>query len=58
MLIRVDYSQSYSNAQQDKTQSAYFGHQNFSIFTSFFYYSAKEHADLVTVPMSVISESN
>ena len=32
--------------------------QNFSIFTSCSYYLEKEHTDLVTVPMSVITESS
>lgn len=56
VLIHVDYSESYSNAQQDEIQSAYFGKQNFSIFTSCSYY--RDHEELKKVPMSVISESN
>lgn len=47
VLIHVDYSESYSNAQQ-----------NFSLFTSCSYYCEKEHADLVEVSMSVIGESS
>ena len=58
MLIHVSYSESYGNAPQDEIQSAYFGYQNFSIFTSCSYYREKELADLVAVPMSVISESS
>jgi len=56
VLIHVDYSESYSNAQQDEIQSAYFGQQNFSIFTSCSYY--RDHGELKNVPMSIISESN
>ena len=48
-LIHVDYSESYSNSQQDEVQSAYFGQQNFSIFTSCSYYRNSGE---------VISESN
>ena len=33
-LIHVDYSENYNNTQQDEIQSAYFGEQNFGIFTS------------------------
>lgn len=47
VLIHVDYSESYSNVQQ-----------NFSLFTSCSYYCEKEHADLVKVSMSVIGESS
>ena len=33
-LIYVDYSESYDNTVTHKIQSAYFGQQNLSIFTS------------------------
>ena len=54
-LINVDYSESYSNSQQDEVHSAYFGQQNFSIFTSCSYYPRD---NLTKVPMVVIRESN
>ena len=57
-LIHVDYSESYSNSQQDEVQSAYFGQQNFSISTSCSYYRGSGEDNLTKVPMAVISESN
>ena len=56
VLIYVNYSESYSKAQQDEIQSVYFEHQNFSVFTLFFYYREKEQAHLVNVPMIAISD--
>ena len=57
-LIHVDYSESHSDLQQDEVQSAYFGRQNFSIFTSCSYYRDSGVDSLTKVPMEVISESN
>ena len=57
-LIHVDHSESYSNSEQDEVQSAYFGEQNFSIFTSCSYYRDSGKDNLTKVPMAVISESN
>ena len=54
-LIHVDYSESYNNTQQDVIQSAYFGQQNFSIFTSYSYYREADQGDLVKIPIVVIS---
>ena len=54
-LTHVDYSESNSNSQQDKVQSAYFGQQNFSIFTSCSYCRDNGEDNLTNVP---ISESN
>ena len=33
-IIHVDYSENYKNKEQDEIQSAYFGHNSFSIFTA------------------------
>ena len=38
LLVHVDFAESYRNDQQDEIQSAYFGNQSFSLFTSFCYY--------------------
>ena len=57
-LIYVDYTESYSNLKQDEVQSAYFGQQNFSIFTSCSYYRNSGKDNLTKVPMAVISKSN
>ena len=34
VILRVDYSESYINTQQDEIQRAYFGNSTFSIFTA------------------------
>ena len=57
-LIHVDYSESYSNLEQDEVQSAYFGQQNFSIFTSCSYYCDSGEDNLTKVPVAGIRESN
>ena len=36
-IIHVDYSKNYKDKEQDEIQSAYFGHNSFSIFTACFY---------------------
>ena len=56
-LIHVDCSESYNNTQQDEIQSACFGQQNFSIFTSCSYYRESEQDDLTRIPI-LISESS
>ena len=50
-FVRVDYSETYNNTQQDEIQSAYFGQQNFSIFTSCSYYREAEQGDLAKIPI-------
>ena len=57
-LIHVDHSGSYNNTQQDEIQSAYFGQQNFNIFTSCSYYHEAKQGDLAKIPMTVISKSS
>ena len=34
LLVHVDFAESYRNDQQNEIQSAYFGNQSFSLFTS------------------------
>ena len=58
VLVHVDYSESYNNIHQDEIQSAYFGQQNFSTFTSGLYYCEAERGDLVKIAIAVISESS
>ena len=55
-IIYANYSDSYSNLQHDEIQSAYFGKQNFSIFTSCSYYHDSGGENLTKVPMAVISD--
>ena len=38
LLVHVDFAENYRNDQQNGIQSAYFGHQSFSFFTSCYYY--------------------
>ena len=38
LLINVDFTESYTNDQQNEIQSAYFGNQSFSLFTSCCYF--------------------
>ena len=38
MLVHVDFAVSYRNDQQNEIQSAYFGNQSFSLFTSCCYF--------------------
>ena len=38
LLVNVDFTESYTNDQQNEIQSAYFGNQSFSLFTSCCYF--------------------
>ena len=33
ILVHVDYSENYNNKQQDEIKSAYYGHEQFTIYT-------------------------
>ena len=57
-LIHVDYSQSYSNSQQDEVHSTYFAQQNFHMFTFCSYYHDSGEDNLTKVPKVVIRESS
>ena len=57
-LINVDYNESYNNTQKDEIQSAYFGQQNFSIFTFCSYYCEVEQGNLAKIPIAVINGSS
>ena len=58
IIMHVDYSESYKNAQQDEIQSAYFGHTCFSLFTACCYYRNKNSLLLENVPITITSESS
>ena len=58
MMMHVDYSESYKNAQQDEIQSAYFSHTCFSLFTAFCYYRSINSSHLENVPITITSESS
>ena len=57
LLMQVDYSDSYKNAEQNEIQSAYFGHTCFSIFTACCYYKAEE-GELMKYHVTITSESS
>ena len=57
LLMQVDYSESYKNAEQNEIQSAYFGHSCFSVFTACCYYRAEE-GELMKYPVTITSESS
>ena len=56
VLLRVDYSETYSNIQQGEIQSAYFGHDSFSIFTACF--CLRKDGDLINENITIISEAS
>ena len=56
ILLHVDYSENYKNAQQDEIQSAYFGHTCFSLFTACCYY--KSDSALKNISTTITSESS
>ena len=41
-VMQVDFSENYENMQKRSIQSAYFGHQNFSIYTACVWYAVDE----------------
>jgi len=57
-MVQVDYSEGYKNKNQDEIQSAYFGHETFSIFTACGYFRPNETAELEKVPLTIVSEAN
>ena len=57
LLIQVNYSESYKNAEQNEIQSAYFDHSCFSVFTACSYYRTEE-GELVMYPVTITSGSS
>ena len=60
LLINVDYSKKYVNQEQQEIQSAYFGHECFSIFTACCYFGGT-NGELVSLQNScpyVYNEDN
>ena len=56
ILLHVDFSGSYKNANQDEIQSAYFGQSSFSIFTACA--CTCTNGEIRTIPITVTTESN
>ena len=54
-IIHVDYSENYKDKEQDKIQSAYFGHNSLSIFTACCYTHGID-GTLLNENLTVISE--
>ena len=54
--MHADYSENYSNTQQGEIQSAYFGHNSFSIFTACRY--LRKDGDLINENITIISEAS
>lgn len=57
-IVHVDYAESYSNEQQDSIQSAYFGHDNFSLFTACCYARETEGGELKKHNFVIVSEAS
>ena len=56
-IIHVDYSENYEDKEQDEIQSAYFGHNSFSIFTACCY-TRRIDGTLLNEKFTVTSEAN
>ena len=57
LLVHVDFAENYRNDQQNEIQSAYFGHQSFSLFTSCCYYKDDENI-LQQKSIVIVTESS
>ena len=57
MLVHVDFAENYRNDQENEIQSAYFGHQSFSLFTSCCYYKDDENI-LQQKSIVIVTESS
>ena len=64
VILSVDFSKNYENKQRHEIQSAYFGHENFTIFTAACYFHESlsvengkldEKSNLVKLPVAIIS---
>jgi len=56
VLIHVDYSENYSNKDQQEIQSAYFGHDTFSLFTACCYFRG-DNGETVSKNITVTSNA-
>ena len=57
VIIHRDFSQSYKNSEQDEIQSAYFGHECFSLFTASVYYK-NDNDEIKVMPVTVTTEGS
>ena len=56
VLLHVDFSENYKNANQDEIQSTYFAQSSFSIFIACAYTCT--NGEICTIPITVTTESN
>ena len=57
LLVHVDFAGNYRNDQQHEIQSAYFGHESLSLFTSCCYYKDEEN-NLQQKSIVVVTENS
>ena len=62
VILSIDFSQNYENKQLHEVQSAYFSHENFTLYTTACYFhkslgidSKSDPNDLTMIPMATIS---
>ena len=62
VILSVDFSRNYDNKQVHEVQSAYFGHENFTLYTAACYFhksldidGKSDPNDLTVIPMAIIS---
>ena len=65
VILSVDFSWNYENKQVHEVQSAYFGHENFTLYTSAWYFHKSlgidgkpDPNDLTVIPMAIISNES
>lgn len=58
ILMRVDFSESFKNANQDEIQSASFGQACFSIFTACVYVTSRESNEIPNIPIIVTTDTS
>ena len=52
LLINLDFSENYSNRNQNEIQSAYFGNNSFSLFTACAFYNNQGKTEKVSVTIT------
>ena len=58
LLVHVNFTESYRNHQQNEIQSAYFGNQSFSLFTSCCYFKGATSENKSVVMVTENSDHN
>ena len=55
VILSVDFSKNYENKQRHEIQSAYFGHEAFTIFTAACYYKSSDDPEVKEISVVIIS---